>query len=207
MGIAQEEEKLAAEALARQQTQGVVGKWEVVESTGSAQASSVLPQKRPHQQEDEDEEGEGFKVRRRKLAEGLGEIYDPGKITIAPRKEKVEAAPEKVGEENSDTTQNPPKERLTWSTKRWKTGTTDGQGEDEPRAPSILVEETQTEAQVELPPDKEHALAPPEGTPLEPVPEPSLEPATEPAPAKSMFKKRKAPGQQVGQKSGLRKQL
>lgn len=39
---------------------------------------------------------QGFKIQRRRLDEGLEDIYAPGKITITPRKEEVEAAPEKV---------------------------------------------------------------------------------------------------------------
>jgi WW domain-binding protein 4 len=202
---------MAAEALERQQSQGVIGQWEAVESTPST--SSVLPQKRAHQQEDEDEEGEGFKVRRRKLAEGLGQIYDPGKIVVVPKKEKgtKAATPEKSEESAVNPKEKLPSERPVWSTKKWKVGTAEGNEDDDTRGIPILEEDpVEAQPQTALPQDVQ-VLAPPEEKVPESIPDPSpdlpVEPAADAAPAKSMFKKRKAPGQPVGQKSGLRKQL
>jgi WW domain-binding protein 4 len=197
LGIAQEEEKLAVEALARQQSQGVVGQWELVEaSTPAAPSTSALPQKRPHQEEDE--EGADYRVRRRKLAEGLGEIYDPGKITLVPKRNEkwVDITTEIV-----ETTQTQPSP-ITWSKKRWRmAGTEDTGGSDEEKQPATVPEE-EVKVDEPAPPsmtDEQSNEAPPPPEPTDVV--------VEPAPVKGMFKKRKAPAQAVGAKKGMRKQL
>ncbi|KAG8788577.1 hypothetical protein FRC15_003458 [Serendipita sp. 397] len=199
LGIAQEEEELAAKALELQQSQGVVGQWEIVESKPSTSGADTVPQKRYH--EGEDEEGEGFRVRRRKLNEGLGEIYDPGIIKVLP---KVKPEGAKKEETITDLAIPPQKNESTlkWTTKRWKTGAVDeaaSDGEEHSNTPSA---KNDTPVPLEdVAPTVEDAL--PEEPPLE-SPQPGAEDA---APAKSMFKKRKAPLQAVGVKKGVRKQL
>ncbi|KAG8808473.1 hypothetical protein FRC17_003935 [Serendipita sp. 399] len=202
LGIAQEEEELAAKALALQQSQGVVGQWEIVESMPSTSETAAIPQKRPH--EEEDEEGEGFRVRRRKLQEGLGEVYDPGVIKIIP---KVKQEDEKAAEVAIDSASLPRTQEpaLKWTTKRWKTEAVDeaaSDGEEHTNTTSkaegvdvpSLMEEPLLEAN-----DVTHEEPPSEA--------PRAEDAEVAAPAKSMFKKRKAPSQAVGMKKGVRKQL
>ncbi|KIM30515.1 hypothetical protein M408DRAFT_328088 [Serendipita vermifera MAFF 305830] len=205
LGIEQEEERIATEAFQLQQSQGVVGQWEMVESTSSAvPLPPVLPQKRPLE-DDEDEEGEGFRVRRRKLAEGLGEVYDPGKIVIVPKRAPADAA--KEDEKAGDAPLEAKPQTLSWSTKRWKAADTEDHGNTEVETGVI------TTAHDEQPPVMEDSVPPEEPTKSPPPVAPAVEQApaqpepTETVPAKSMFKKRKAPTQPVGEKKGVRRQL
>lgn len=192
---------MAAAALQLQQSQGVVGQWEVIESTQStASLPPVLPQKRPFEGDD-DEEGEGFRVRRRKLAEGLGEVYDPGKIIIAPKRTPSEAM--KVDEKTDEVLDREKPKTLTWSTKRWKAA---GTGEDEGDAAKVtdLIIAPAEPVKEDAAPEEPTKSPPIEAAAEQPVTQ--AEPA-ETVPAKSMFKKRKAPTQPVGEKKGVRRQL
>ncbi|CAG7854620.1 SubName: Full=Uncharacterized protein {ECO:0000313/EMBL:CCA68638.1} [Serendipita indica DSM 11827] len=199
LGIAQEEEEKMAKAIAMAQSQGVVGQWEVVETT--TPTASALPQKRPLE-DDEDEEGEGYRVRRKKLAEGLGEIYDPGVITLIPKKQ-----PENEIEAPTVQSEKEPKvpAPLKWSTKRWKTGDADPDVDatSDNEQPTQLNEVVETQSADAL--TERHVQDPPSLTEEKPQDQPK--PTEEVAPTKSMFKKRKGPSQSVGTKTGARKQL
>ncbi|KAG8834242.1 hypothetical protein FRC17_009318 [Serendipita sp. 399] len=202
LGIAQEEEELAAKALALQQSQGVVGQWEIVESMPSTSETSAIPQKRPH--EEDDEEGEGFRVRRRKLQEGLGEIYDPGIIKIIP---KVKPEDEKAAEVVIDSASLPRTQEpaLKWTTKRWKTEAVDEAASDGEEHTNTISKAEGVDVSSLM---EEPLLEANNVTHEEPPSEvPRAEDAEVAAPAKSMFKKRKAPSQAVGMKKGVRKQL
>ncbi|PVF93843.1 hypothetical protein CPB86DRAFT_741681, partial [Serendipita vermifera] len=131
LGIAQEEEKLAEEALALQQSQGVVGQWEVVDvPKSSTPSNATIPQKRYHQ-EDEDEEGEGFRIKKKKLAVGLGEIYDPGKISLEPRSKQKEEVKTEVKDQPQTSTTGQPSAPIVWSKKRWKADNLESTSDDE----------------------------------------------------------------------------
>jgi WW domain-binding protein 4 len=148
-----------------QQSQGVVGQWEVIESTPSAPLPALLPQKRPL--DDDDEETHGFKVQRRKLAEGLGEVYDPGKIIIAPKKELADET--KLEEKGGEIVAQEQPKALKWSTKRWKVG---GGEEDEEAEPAEEINATVAKKE-----------QPKEGVAHgEPITSPLLEAKTEPPP-------------------------
>ncbi|KAF9447948.1 hypothetical protein P691DRAFT_670391 [Macrolepiota fuliginosa MF-IS2] len=86
-----------AEKLEIRKTHGVVGDWEVVESTPAPppepQEEDVKPDidastsKRPAEAPPEDDT-RTYKLRRKAAAVGLGEIYDPGLITIKLKKKE-----------------------------------------------------------------------------------------------------------------------
>jgi WW domain-binding protein 4 len=213
LGIAQEEEQRAAEALAVQQSQGVVGQWEVVDvPRPSASSDATIPQKRFHQ-EDEDEEGEGFRIKKKKLAVGLGEIYDPGKIVLGPKsKQKEEVHTEVQGQSQSSSTEQPTTS-LTWSKKRWKMDHSEPTSGNEipvkieAEEERISQENTKKEEEEEVPEDH-LKKEPQQEQPLEStVDSNNASEQSQTVPTTSMFKKRKAPSQPVGAKKGARKQL
>ncbi|KAL5524057.1 hypothetical protein ACEPAG_8230 [Sanghuangporus baumii] len=90
-----DEERLKAE-MERRRTQGLVGEWEVVappppplpndsqvpnkEESKDEVLSDSLPQKREVEASPED--GRHFKLRKRTIGAGLGEIWDPGSVPI-----------------------------------------------------------------------------------------------------------------------------
>ncbi|TFY76346.1 hypothetical protein EWM64_g7669 [Hericium alpestre] len=92
-------ERAQAEA-ERRRTQGLAGEWQYVQSSptphgeaspapGEEHASCAHPGKRAL--DDADELGRGWKLRKKAVSTGLGEIYDPGFIPIKlkPKKEEV----------------------------------------------------------------------------------------------------------------------
>ncbi|KAJ8077169.1 hypothetical protein AAF712_004068 [Marasmius tenuissimus] len=93
-------ERIAAEQ-ARKQSQGVAGEWQVVtneaESSTSTPSADVegtdtaVPQKRPAEEPVNPEDTRHFKLQKRTLGIGLGQIYDPGVITLKPKKKETEA--------------------------------------------------------------------------------------------------------------------
>lgn len=190
LGIAAEEEAIATAAISKRQSEGVAGQWEVVDSTAT---TSSIPQKRTRETQDEDdEEGSGFMLRRKKLATGFGEIYDPGLISLVPKQEQKVTTPAAT---NQDTIPSPEVHSApVWTTKHWRTGKAkDVTADEEPqKEEAILREPTPT------PPE-----APQEILPEEPL---EIAPADTP-PVKNLFKKRKGPAPTAGLKKGARKQL
>ncbi|KAL5484921.1 hypothetical protein ACEPAI_7563 [Sanghuangporus weigelae] len=110
LGIADpDEERLKAE-MERRRTQALVGEWEVVvppppplpddpqvpneEGSKDEVLAGSLPQKREVEASTEDtEDGRHFKLRKRTIGAGLGEIWDPGSIPIKLKsKTKEESA-------------------------------------------------------------------------------------------------------------------
>jgi hypothetical protein len=164
---------------------------------------ALLPQKRPL--DDEDEEGQGFRVQRRKLVEGLGEVYDPGKIIITPKRGPTDET--RLEEREEEVTAQEQPKPLKWSAKRWKVG-----GTEEEEGEAAHVEETDATVTENEEPKEAIANGQTISSPLpetltEKVPDDAPVEVADGAPSKSMFKKRKAPSQPVGQKKGVRKQL
>jgi WW domain-binding protein 4 len=119
LGFADPDIERAQEEAARRQTMGVVGDWQIVESmpTPHRPLSSTLTadgqgegrvneeegvkveegisfaarQKRPA---DAEEDERGWKLQRKTVAVGLGEIYDPGIIVIKPRVKAEDVIPD-----------------------------------------------------------------------------------------------------------------
>ncbi|KAH7108238.1 hypothetical protein BKA62DRAFT_667159 [Auriculariales sp. MPI-PUGE-AT-0066] len=90
LGIVDEDEvKRAAEAAVRQ-NEGRIGAWEAI-APSAAQPSNPasVPSKRPAERDsrtyDDEDDTRAFQVKKRKLAAGLGDIYDPGVITVRPK--------------------------------------------------------------------------------------------------------------------------
>lgn len=95
-------EQAAAEAELRR-TQGVVGDWQVVTPSPPPHQRAVeppdlgesvqIPSKRESETHSDDDFDRHSKLRKRTIGTGLGEIYDPGIITIKkPKKEEPAAA-------------------------------------------------------------------------------------------------------------------
>ncbi|TFK26538.1 hypothetical protein FA15DRAFT_667433 [Coprinopsis marcescibilis] len=96
-------ERIAAEEELRR-SQGIAGEWQVVSTSTSKKsrqreraegdedvkpdvgASTSAGDKRPAEASPEDDDMQGFKVRKKRLNLGLGEIYDPGLIPIKVKK-------------------------------------------------------------------------------------------------------------------------
>ncbi|KAH6913856.1 hypothetical protein BKA70DRAFT_1181626 [Coprinopsis sp. MPI-PUGE-AT-0042] len=225
-------ERMAAERALRQ-SQGVAGDWEVVATVPSAstsqtaEAEDVKPdvegaptagEKRPA---DDSEDPHDFRLRKKRLNTGLGEIYDPGLIPIKVKKReepKAEPSPPPPPEAASSSSETAPSQQLPkWTPLHLKRP---GESSNEPAKPEpsepVLdappQEDTQkpttlkwkkstfgapvqyTKPESDTPPVKTEGEAP---VPLEnaavkdETPDVSLPPPTE-APG-PVFKKRKAP--------------
>ncbi|OBZ70558.1 Uncharacterized protein C18H10.07 [Grifola frondosa] len=116
-------ERLAAEA-ERRRTQGVAGEWEFVDIAAPETPADEVPpvvdgelsRKREAEQEVDEEDGRRFKLRRRTLGVGLGEIYDPG---IIPIKLKSKEEPTVIQVQDTSTTSSAPTTVPKWSTRGW----------------------------------------------------------------------------------------
>ncbi|KAF9051050.1 hypothetical protein BDZ89DRAFT_1056939 [Hymenopellis radicata] len=105
-------------ALAQQKrSEGVIsGAWEVVETAPpiveEPTADTALGKRPADEQEDDARE---FKIRKRTLDAGLGKIYDPGVITLKPRK-KEEPVDAPLTSTPNDASVEVPK----WTPSKWK---------------------------------------------------------------------------------------
>ena len=191
-------ERIAAIAL-QKRMEGIAGQWEYVESSSSrsspqdATTDAVLG-KRPADNDDDDTRH--FKLRKRNMEIGLGKIYDPGAITIKPKKkeEPVEEATLPVASssiivkpEETDGSSS-----IKWKSTRWNKA---GDVMDDARAEQPLASELLKQQQKENAKKKED-----EGTKTESEHQSSLKLEetevkpkleSEAAPPSSMFKKRK----------------
>jgi WW domain-binding protein 4 len=94
-------ERFAAET-GRRRTQGVAGDWEVVTSSSATSAetsSSAAANTLEHGAETavDEEDGRQFKLRKKTLKVGLGEIYDPGIIPVKFKKKETTPPPDVTG--------------------------------------------------------------------------------------------------------------
>ncbi|KZT58923.1 hypothetical protein CALCODRAFT_494413 [Calocera cornea HHB12733] len=194
-------ERALLEAQMRQ-NEGVVGEWQVVTPdlatlAANAKAAQLAPgeqeavvqEKRARSQED-DEDGRGYKVRKKTAAVGLGELWDPGVIKI---KVKPKEQPEEAKEEaKTEKTEIPVKEedigdgmmKPKWG-KQWSTV---DQAAEEQRIKEEMARQEERflgSKEEEKPEVKEEETKVTEPPPPEPEPEP---PSTA-----GLFKKRKGP--------------
>ncbi|KAH9979056.1 hypothetical protein BGW80DRAFT_714102 [Lactifluus volemus] len=123
-------ERALAEA-ERRRTQGVVGEWQIVESTPTeppSETGETTQNVADHQETNnkrtapdpaEDDEGR-WKLRKKTATVGLGEIYDPGIIVIKP-KPKVETKEEDQDKQLPNTNSTTSDAKITkWAPVKWK---------------------------------------------------------------------------------------
>ncbi|KAL0956302.1 hypothetical protein HGRIS_002459 [Hohenbuehelia grisea] len=210
-------ERRAAEA-ERHRTQGVAGAWELVE-TADPPASSTPPVpddaahpeslKREAEPLADEENARQFKLRKKTLNVGLGEIYDPGLIPIKVKKKEESSEPSGSGNDppvDANAEGSKPTGVPKWTKVQWKRP-----GEDPDPSPP---EDSQQSTCSELPPPlplhdpQETPLTTVASTPVEPLDRPEVKAEdvaskteeTVPAPPEptSLFRKRKLPGGGVG---------
>ncbi|KAL1744767.1 hypothetical protein HDZ31DRAFT_19710, partial [Schizophyllum fasciatum] len=70
------------------QTEGIVGDWQFVAPSASPAPEPAAPANELKRPADTDEDGRSFKLR--KKTANLGDVYDPGVITIKPKAKKEE---------------------------------------------------------------------------------------------------------------------
>ncbi|KAJ3806274.1 hypothetical protein F5876DRAFT_50353 [Lentinula aff. lateritia] len=104
-------ENAAAEAALRQ-SQGVAGEWHVVESKTTPLKRAADDQQPP----DYDDDARSFKLRKKTLRSGLGEVYDPGVISLKPKPKPQQNVQEVVKKEEEE-------DKPKWSTVKWKRAT------------------------------------------------------------------------------------
>ncbi|KAJ6475315.1 hypothetical protein C8R47DRAFT_1143005 [Mycena vitilis] len=184
-------ERLAAEAEQRRM-QGVAGDWQMVTPSSSDSApssSSDIGNKRSAEALQEEESRE-FKLRKKTMATGLGQIYDPGAISITLKKKKEE--PEEPIHHllapvlpSSDDSADKPK----WAKLHWKKM---GEPEEQGETPAEVAIDIKSEADA---PDVEPKVeAEPTGQMDEHTTDTTIKSEPDPPPelAPPMFKKRKA---------------
>jgi len=86
-------ERFTAE-MGRRRTEGVAGDWQVVTASPTTPAETLEPAaghtlKHGAEFAVDDEDGRQFKLRKKTLNVGLGEIYDPGIIPVALKKKEI----------------------------------------------------------------------------------------------------------------------
>ncbi|EEB87453.1 hypothetical protein MPER_15190, partial [Moniliophthora perniciosa FA553] len=132
-------ERAAAEAV-RHREQGVAGDWQIAVPSEQSQpaaseemtsnATNASPSnanlKRPAETPVDQEDTRYFKLQKKTLGTGLGQIYDPGIITLKPKKEPIETKEEiqrgkpaevltpKLTEEQPKATDAPKWTKLQW---------------------------------------------------------------------------------------------
>ncbi|KAJ3984724.1 hypothetical protein F5890DRAFT_1410940 [Lentinula detonsa] len=131
-------ERAVAEA-ALHQSQGIAGEWQVVETasvptsmtpegddgTLTTTALDDGPQSLKRLADQQPEDVRNFKLRRKTLGAGLGEIYDPGEIKLKPRKEvKVEEEAKVKSEPAAPEASLENEQKPKWVAVKWKRATT-----------------------------------------------------------------------------------
>ncbi|RPD54732.1 hypothetical protein L226DRAFT_60976 [Lentinus tigrinus ALCF2SS1-7] len=216
-------ERAKAEAEQRR-TQGIAGEWEVVdvipppqkgdeqEQEGGRQAegehkpgevSARAGEKRPAEGPVDEEDGRGWKLRRKTANVGLGDLYDPGALPIKLKPKKQEEQ-EQSGSPGAIISGAGPalggSEKPRWSARGWNkpgassiTGTAESTDEQEAKTEEDgvkVVGESLTDTLAHEPLPEE----PPVEVKTEDVKSEPIEPAAPPpSTGGSLFKKRKAP--------------
>ncbi|KAJ7497243.1 hypothetical protein FB451DRAFT_1163212 [Mycena latifolia] len=190
-------ERLAAEA-ERRRMQGVAGDWEMVTPSSSdvapAPSSGDAGVKRSAEALDEEESRE-FKLRKKMIDSGLGQIYDPGAISIKLKKredpvEPVQPLTAALALPVSDAVDKPKWAKLQWKKMGDREEPAETTAEDVVKlddAESVQkTEEGQVMAQTDEPSDATPGML------IKPEPATSSLPEVF-APSPILFKKRKAP--------------
>ncbi|KAF7361939.1 WW domain-binding protein 4 [Mycena venus] len=139
----------------------------------------------------EEEESREFKLRKKTMATGLGQIYDPGVIPIKLKKKEEPAEPVSLITPPSGPSTNDATDKPKWAKLQWKKL---GDPEQPSETPPSEVDVKSEPAVADILPKKEEEVA---GRLDEPDPTIKSEADTaslpEPAPSTIVFKKRKAP--------------
>ncbi|KAJ6593849.1 hypothetical protein B0H19DRAFT_920291 [Mycena capillaripes] len=187
-------ERLAEEA-ERRRMQGVAGDWEMVTPSSSQSAlpsSSDVGVKRSAEALEEEESRE-YKLRKKTMATGLGQIYDPGAISIKLKKkeepvELIQPLPTPIAPSSSGDTSDKPK----WAKLQWKK-----MGDPGEEAETHADVDTKSEVNdADILPKREEETTreldePSTDTTIKPEPDPA--PLSEATASTIVFKKRKAP--------------
>ncbi|CCL99082.1 uncharacterized protein FIBRA_01095 [Fibroporia radiculosa] len=216
-------ERLEAEA-ARRRTQGVAGDWEVVTVAESSTATerdapATLPngelgKKREAEQPLDEDDTRRFKLRRKTLGAGLGEIYDPGFIPIKIKKkeESVDILLSPSDDGQNAATGSGATALPKWSSRGWKkpgessaetTVEMNGEQEEPGQAeaalqdpgPQIIEDKASAPTTAEIPSLKEETAAVKEE---DAAVKTEVPPEAIPAPGGGLFRKRKLPAGGVG---------
>ncbi|KAJ7188328.1 hypothetical protein C8R46DRAFT_878610 [Mycena filopes] len=188
-------ERLAAEA-ERRRMQGVAGDWEMVAPSSAAPPSSDTGSKRSAEALEEEESRE-YKLRKKTMTTGLGQIYDPGAISIQLKKKEETVEPQSliapVAPPSSDSTDKPKWAKLQWK----KMGDPDLVAVN---SETVVDAKSGTGAPDIEPKLEEDSLAVATIDTVKPEPD---TPPIEPTPSTAVFKKRKAPaGGNRGRRQG-----
>ncbi|KAJ3931270.1 MAG: hypothetical protein NXY57DRAFT_235975 [Lentinula lateritia] len=106
-------ESAAAEAALRQ-SQGIAGEWQVVVESKTTPLKRTADDQQPL---DYDDDARSFKLRKKTLRSGLGEVYDPGVISLKPKPKPQQNVEEVVKKEEEE------EDKPRWSTVKWKRAT------------------------------------------------------------------------------------
>jgi WW domain-binding protein 4 len=160
LGYTDPDAERIAEELEARRSQGVAGAWQVITSpqppAGSepgeseppdAQESAEARVKREAEAPPDEEDARAFKLRKKTVNTGLGEIYDPGLIPIKIKKkeEPMEPKPENLLDSSSGALTNsqaPTTSAPKWTSLQWKRPgdlSQPAQGAPEPTTTSINV--------------------------------------------------------------------
>ncbi|KAF8894115.1 hypothetical protein BD779DRAFT_1609689 [Infundibulicybe gibba] len=187
-------ERMAAE-MERRRNQGVAGDWEVV---GVAPAVAPTPDitlqddanlKREAEAPLDEEDSRQFKLRKRTVATGLGEIYDPGIIPIKLKKKEVEPEPAPTEPKPEvDTSAGP----LKWTKVQWSRP---GEPQTDASRTELIPPEKQ-DIPLESTPEvgfKAEAQVDPTPARVSSSPVKAEESSADTAPPENLFRKRKMP--------------
>lgn len=217
----------------RRQTQGFAGEWEVVESTPAEPPVSTSEETKPepntHQSENsqeaamkrplpdpaDDEEGR-WKLRKKMATVGLGEIYDPGIISIKP-KAKVEineGAGNESEPQSTSTAPTPSDAGATampkWAPVKWSKAGEQVHGTKDAANPVPVTDNSRTDEEPVPSPgplggEEESASTPVTNVPVKEEPIKLEEPPEGAVPVGgSLFRKRKTPARGGTNSSGRR---
>ncbi|KAH9036723.1 hypothetical protein EDB83DRAFT_2543534 [Lactarius deliciosus] len=202
----------------RARAEGVAGEWQLVESAPAEPSSGTSEETKPElnapQIEDPADEEEGrWKLRKKMATVGLGEIYDPGIISIKP-KAKVEIDEGVTGNDILPSTPAPSDTGATtvpkWAPVKWKKADEQVRDTNDAASPGPAPHDSRTDEAPAAPSDppggeEESTVASVTYVPVKEEPVKLEEPPEEAIPAGgSLFRKRKTPARGGTNSSGRR---
>ncbi|KAH9159853.1 hypothetical protein EDB89DRAFT_1041945 [Lactarius sanguifluus] len=214
----------------RRRTQGVAGEWQLVESAPAEPSSGTSEETKPEHNTPQieggqeaankrplpdpvDEEEGRWKLRKKMATVGLGEIYDPGIISIKP-KAKVEIDEGVTGNDTLPSTPTPSDTGATtvpkWAPVKWRKADEQVRDTNDTANPAPATHDSRTDEAPAAPPgplggEEESTVASVTDVPVKEEPVKPEEPPEEAIPAGgSLFRKRKTPARGGTNSSGRR---